>query len=68
MNVVNNPAFWASIGALLAAVGLEMIPAQQIGEHIIAAIAAISGIVGIVNTLRLAGHRLRYERSEPEQK
>lgn len=50
--ILSNPALWASLGALLAALGLEMIPAQQLIEHIIAAVAAISGIIGIINTLR----------------
>lgn len=68
MAVLTNPAFWASLGSLLAALGLEMIPAQQLIEHIIAAIAAVSGIIGIVSTLRAAGHRLRYERPEAEKK
>lgn len=52
MAIITNPAMWASIGSLLAAVGLEMIPAQQVGEHIIAAVAAISGIIGIIQSLR----------------
>lgn len=51
MAVLTNPALWASLGALLAALGLEMIPAQQLIEHIIAAIAAISGIIGIISTV-----------------
>lgn len=51
MTFFANPAMWASLGALLSAIGLEMIPAQQIGEHVIAAIAGISGIVGIVHAL-----------------
>lgn len=49
--LLSNPAFWASVGSLLAAVGLEMIPAQQLIEHIIAAIAGISGIIGIIGAL-----------------
>lgn len=51
MAVLANPALWASLGALLAALGLEMIPAQQLAEHIIAAVAAISGIIGIISTV-----------------
>lgn len=54
MAVLRNPAFWGSLGALLAALGLEMIPAQQLIEHIIAAVAAVSGVIGIINTLRSA--------------
>lgn len=52
MAVLTNPALWSSLGALLAAAGLEMIPAQQLAEHVIAAIAAISGIVGIITAFR----------------
>lgn len=66
MSVLGQPAFWASIGALLGAIGLEMIPAQQIGEHVIAAVAAVSGIIGIINTLWNAGHRVRYEHAQPD--
>ena len=54
MAILRNPALWASIGALLAALGLEMIPAQQIIEHVIAAVAAISGIIGIIGAMRSA--------------
>lgn len=48
MAVLANPALWASLGAVLAALGIEMIPAQQLADHIVAAIAGISGIVGII--------------------
>lgn len=67
MAVLSNPAFWASIGALLAALGLEMIPAQQIGEHVIAAIAAVSGIIGIVGSLRSKQAHEDIEPPEPHK-
>lgn len=52
MAILVSPAFWASVGALLSAIGLEMIPAQQIAEHVIAAIAGISGLIGIWQSIR----------------
>lgn len=52
MSIITNPAMWASLGALLGAIGLEMVPAIQLGDHVIAAVAAISGLIGIVQSLR----------------
>lgn len=52
MAVLTNPALWSSVAALLTAIGLEMVPAIQLGDHIIAAIAAITGIVGIIQSFR----------------
>ena len=51
ITLLRNPAMWASLGALLSAIGLEMIPAQQIGEHVVAAVAGISGIIGIIHSI-----------------
>ena len=48
--------------ALLAAIGVEMIPAQRLIEHLIALVAAVSGLVGILAALWQGGHRLEYKR------
>ena len=57
--LIRNPALWASIGSLLAAIGLEMVPAQALIEHIIALVAAVSGLIGILQTLRSHGYRIQ---------
>jgi uncharacterized membrane protein len=50
MSLIINPALWASLAGLLAAIGVE-IP-NMLVEHIIEAIAALCGIVGIVFSWR----------------
>ena len=52
MHIITNPAMWAALSGLLAAIGLEMVPAIQIGDHIIAAVAALAGLIGIIESLR----------------
>jgi len=47
---LTNPSFWAAIGVLFAAIGVE-IPGGLL-EHIVEAIAAIMGIIGIVFAAR----------------
>lgn len=55
---LSNPAFWASLSGLLAAIGIE-IPGRLF-EDAVAAAAAIAGIIGILESLWHAGHRVRY--------
>jgi predicted permease len=49
-NLFANPVFWAALAGLLAALGWE-IP-DQLTEHILGAVGAISGIIGIIMTWR----------------
>jgi uncharacterized membrane protein len=47
---LTNPAAWAAIGVLLAAIGVEL--PQGLIHHICEAIAAIMGIIGILFAAR----------------
>jgi len=50
VNLITDPAFWSALGVLLAAVGVEA--PRALTTHIAEAIAAISGIVGIIMAWR----------------
>lgn len=59
MKVIQNPAFWASIAALLA--GLGIVVPELLFDHLVAIGAAITGIIGILTSFGEAGHRLEYK-------
>ena len=46
MAILNNPAFWASLAALLAAIGV-IVP-EQLPQHLVELFAALAAIIGIV--------------------
>jgi len=47
MRSLTSPAFWASLGVILAAVGLEL--PNALWMHIAELVAAAAGVVGIVS-------------------
>lgn len=59
---IENPAFWASLAALLVAIGIEL-PGSWY-THTATLSAALCGIVGLLETLWQAGHRVHYERPQ----
>ena len=61
MAFLYNPAFWASLGVLLEAMSIE-VPSQLFG-HILTILGATSAIIGIIESLWQAGHKVQYVRS-----
>ena len=55
LNVLANPALWASLGAFLAAVGIEV--NHQTTTHILEILAAIAGILGIASAIRVEARK-----------
>ena len=47
---VTYPSFWASVGVILTTLGVNL--PQELWGHIVEAIAAIAGIVGIITAAR----------------
>jgi len=47
MGALASPAFWASLGVIIGALGLEL--PQALWTHVAELIAAASGIVGVVS-------------------
>jgi len=60
---LRNPAFWSSIAAVLAALGVEV--PQALLTHILELLAILSGIVGIVRAMLDAGYRVKVEAPPP---
>jgi len=48
---LTNPAFWAAIAALLAAIGVIELEAAM-WQHIIEVVAGVSAIIGIIFAAR----------------
>jgi len=51
MSALANPALWASIGAFLAVIGVQGIPAA-LWNHIVEAIAAVAALIGFIIAAR----------------
>jgi len=47
MGAFASPAFWASLGVILASIGIEV--PGHLFEDIVATIAGIAGIIGVVS-------------------
>lgn len=60
MGFLYNPAFWASLAALLIVTSVCF--ALTYLNRVILILAAICAMIGIVQSLWQAGHRVRYER------
>jgi hypothetical protein len=58
MSFLGQAAFWASLAALLDAIGIS---ASGLAEHSLVIAAIVAAIIGIVETLISAGHKLHYE-------
>ena len=63
LDFARNAAFWAALGAMLAALGVE-IP-QALVTHILELLAILSGLIGIIRSLREAGYQVKKEATPP---
>ena len=50
LNVFRVPAFYASLGVLLGALGIEV--HAELFDRIAEALAALAGVIGIITSLR----------------
>ena len=67
MSFMRDPAFWGALAALLASLGVQLLPSETLTQHLIEAVAAVAALVGVIMTLWEAGHRVHYEKTEPEK-
>jgi len=54
LGVLTNPAAWASLAGLLAALGVVEI-SQALLSHVLELVGALAGIIGIVTAMRSHG-------------
>jgi len=47
MGAITSPAFWASLGVLLSAFGIDL--PSAFWDHVVAAIGGLAGIIGIIS-------------------
>jgi len=67
MAFISNPAFWGALAALLASMGVQLLPSETLTQHIIEAVASVAALVGVIMTLWEAGHRVHYEKTAPQK-
>ena len=50
IDLLRNPAFWAGVGVILAALGVEL--PEKAGETILEWLSVISGVIAIIFAIR----------------
>jgi len=53
MASITSPAFWASLGVIIGALGLEL--PQALWTHVAELVAAAAGVVGLISAWRGKG-------------
>jgi uncharacterized membrane protein len=56
---LRQSAFWAALGALLAALGVEV--PKEFVAHILEVLAILAALVGIIRSMFEAGYRVKVE-------